>query len=133
MKDCTSFVWNNILQRPSVSLVLYASLVTETFAFRVNHNLGATIAMCVICGCRTKNLHTIAVIVAFVGSVVENIFDIATIVACALIPYCLTITTARLENTCPIVPSVRKICLVRGTLRMKCHAGMRFIGIVSRS
>jgi hypothetical protein len=43
------------------------------------------------------------------------------------------ITIARQENTCPIVPFVRRICLVVEMPPMKCPVDMPFIGIVSKS
>lgn len=66
------------------------------------------------------NLPTTAPTAAFVEWVGETIFAIAMTVACASIRCCLMITTARLESTCQIVRSVRKICSAVETLRMKC-------------
>lgn len=71
--------------------------------------------------------------VDFVELVEGKIFGTVTIVACVLIGYSLMTTIAKLESTCPIVLSVRKTSLVLEMPHTKCHAGMPFIGIVSRN
>ena len=72
---------------------------TETFAIRATLNSLLTIVTSAIYGCPMMNRPTIAKNAGFVVLVGKKTFDIVVIVVCASIPYCLTITTARRENT----------------------------------
>ena len=87
----------------------------------------------VIYGCRAKRVRITVMIVDFVVSEVEKISAIAMIVVCVLMHSYLMITTAKLENTCPIAPSVKKICFHRDMQVTKCHAVMLFTGTASRN
>ena len=106
---------------------------TANFALVVKPNLEPIIAIFAIYGCLMTNLPTIVAIAAFVEWAVEKTFVTVMTVECVSIPSSLTITIARLENTCPTVPSVKKICLVLEMPRTKCPVGMPFIGIASKN
>mmetsp|Transcript_43069 Transcript_43069/g.104241 ORF Transcript_43069/g.104241 Transcript_43069/m.104241 type:complete len:235 (-) Transcript_43069:585-1289(-) len=119
--------------KSSVGYVIPGSLVKQIFASTVTLSLVPTIVIYVICGCPMTSPPITVRNVDFVEWVEGKTFGTVTIVACALIGYSLMITIARLESTCPIVPSVKKISLVPGMPRTKCHVDMPFIGTVSRN
>jgi hypothetical protein len=108
-------------------------MYTENSAFRARHNLERITVRFVIYGCPTTSLPTIVAIVGFVEWEAAKTFVIAMIVVCVLILYCLMITIARQESTCPTVQCVRRICLARVMRPTKCPVDMPFTGIASRS
>ena len=104
---------------------------TATSVSSVVSSLESTIATFAIYGCPPRRTPTTARTVVSAASVAAATFVTATTVACASTHCCLTITIARLANTCPTVLFVKKISFRPAAPVTKCPAATPFIGTAS--
>lgn len=105
-----------------------SSCTVATIAKIAIYNSESTTVIFAIYGCRPGKTPIIVSIVDFVESVVAKTLRIAMIVACVSMPCYLTITTARLVNTCPTVPYVKKTCFQVAAHPTRCPADTPFTG-----